>query len=242
MFQKLILRCGGSRLSWCLGLVILGSSITASPVKAQSIEQLKIINATSHYIAQAVPVPPPQDVIPQPQPPTTPSTSDQKPESLPPPEELLRPEPLEPPPTPSVPPNGKVGETNTVKRFESVGNTAISDEELNKLLTPFLNRPLSFAQISEAPKAIAQLYIQRGYITSSALLPAQATKDGVVTIVVVEGSIEAINISGTRRLDPDYIRSRLPSKTEPFNQQQLLEALQLLQLNPLIRNISAVVA
>jgi hemolysin activation/secretion protein len=61
-----------------------------------------------------------------------------------------------------------------------------------------------------------------------------------VKIQVIEGGLEAINVSGTRRLNPNYVRSRLAIATsKPLNRDRLLEALQLLQLNPLIQNLSA---
>src|SRR5919202_727806 len=72
------------------------------------------------------------------------------------------------------------------------------------------------------------------------LTPPQTLQGGVVTIQVVEGSLESINVTGTRRLNPDYIRSRIAIATnKPLNRERLLEALQLLQLNPLIQNLSA---
>ncbi|NJM69602.1 MAG: ShlB/FhaC/HecB family hemolysin secretion/activation protein, partial [Scytonema sp. RU_4_4] len=59
-------------------------------------------------------------------------------------------------------------------------------------------------------------------------------------IMVVEGKLETIQVRGTRRLNPNYVRSRLAIATgKPLNQKKLVEALQLLQLNPLIKNISA---
>ncbi len=48
-------------------------------------------------------------------------------------------------------------------------------------------------------------------------------------------------MTGTRRLNPNYVRARLTSK-KPINQKRLLEDLQLLQLNPLIASISAELA
>jgi len=56
----------------------------------------------------------------------------------------------------------------------------------------------------------------------------------------IEGGIEDIKITGTRRLNPEYVRSRLGLAVQtPLNQKRLLEALQLLQLDPQIKNISA---
>ncbi|RMF66175.1 MAG: ShlB/FhaC/HecB family hemolysin secretion/activation protein, partial [Cyanobacteria bacterium J069] len=106
-------------------------------------------------------------------------------------------------------------------------------------------QPLTFAQVLQARAAITQLYIDCGYISSGAIVPAEQvlpeTPDGyVVTIQVIEGSLEAINVMGLNRLDAGYIRSRLRRAAgTPLNVNGLLEGLQLLQLDPLIRSVSA---
>jgi hemolysin activation/secretion protein len=185
-------------------------------------------------LAQAIPLPPPQDVIPPPSPtpPPQPPT-----EPLPPPEELLQPPsivPTPPTPLPAIP------DTIIVKSFNVVGSTVFSAEEFAQLLTPFTNRPISFTELLQARSAVTQLYIDRGYITSGALIPPQTLQAGVVTIQVIEGELEAINVTGTRRLNPNYVRSRIAIRTDtPLNQQRLLEALQLLQLDPRIQTLSA---
>jgi len=127
-----------------------------------------------------------------------------------------------------------------VERFEVEGSTIFSPEEFAQILAPYTKKPISFAELFQARSAVTQLYIERGYITSGALIPPQTLGGGVVKIQVVEGSLEAINITGTKKLDPSYIRDRITIRTgKPLNQQQLLSALQLLQLNPLIQNLSA---
>jgi hemolysin activation/secretion protein len=165
---------------------------------------------------------------------------------LPPPEQLLNPSPSTPQSPEPIP--GKVPETIRVKRFEFTGNTAISDEELRAATEKFTGRDISFAELFQARSTVTQLYVDQGYITSGALIPPQTLQgedaDGVVvTIQVVEGGLEAINVSGTRRLDPDYVRSRIGlATTKPLNRERLLQSLQLLQLNPLIQNLSAELA
>jgi hemolysin activation/secretion protein len=160
---------------------------------------------------------------------------------LPPLDELLR------PPSPDfVPPSDDSGlapeaETVTVERFDVVGSTVFSAERLAEVTEQFTNRPLTFAEILEVRSAITQLYADEGYITSGAYVPPQTFKDGgVVEIRVIEGRLEDIEIIGTRRLRPGYVSSRIAVGTPaPLNVNQLLERLQLLQLDPLIENISA---
>ncbi|MEP6540957.1 hypothetical protein NDI47_02020 [Microcoleus vaginatus GB1-A2] len=59
-------------------------------------------------------------------------------------------------------------------------------------------------------------------------------------ISAIEGRLESINVVGTRRLNSNYIRSRLADSTRgPLNEQRLRSALQLLQLSGQVANISA---
>ena len=57
---------------------------------------------------------------------------------------------------------------------------------------------------------------------------------------VIEGELSEINITGLNRLKPGYVRDRITKATKaPINREDLLNALQLLQLDPLIANLSA---
>ena len=198
--------------------------------------QLKnaIILYTSYLLLIAAPVAAqrvPRPVLPAPEP--IPEA-----EPLPPPSELLP--PLETPTGEPQPQPQEIPGTIVVSQFEVIGSTVFSQEELAELLEPFRGRPISFAELLQAQSAVTDFYRQRGYITSGAFIPPQALKDGVVKIEVVEGAVEEIEVTGLRRLKPGYVSSRLALAAEaPLNQERLLQALQLLQLNPLIENLSA---
>jgi hemolysin activation/secretion protein len=149
-----------------------------------------------------------------------------------------------PPPTISPPQEipGVPGSI-TIIRFEFEGNTAFSNEELREVTAPFTNKPIAFAQLLQAEAAVTQLYTKAGYLNSGAVIPAGqifSPKGAVVKIQVIEGEVEEIQVTIEGRLHSDYVRSRLAIATsKPLNQNRLLEALQLLQLNPLIKTISA---
>jgi hemolysin activation/secretion protein len=176
-----------------------------------------------------------QRVQPRVRPPSEPLP---EPETLPPPDELLS--PLVIPEDNVPPPQLNIPGTIVVKQFKVIGSTVFSESELTELLEPYTNRPISFAELIQAQEAINKLYIDNGYITSGTFIPPQTLKDGIVTIEVIEGSVEKIEVKGLQRLRTGYITSRLENATQaPLNQEQLLEALQLLQLNPLIERLSA---
>jgi hemolysin activation/secretion protein len=169
-----------------------------------------------------------------------------------PPEEPLPAEPLEPEPlpqlppvddlleSPDAPPSPSDGETFTISAIELAGSTVFSTEDFADLFAQYIGRPISFNDLLQLRSAVTQRYVDAGYVTSGAFIPPQTLSGGVVTVQVIEGEIEEIEIVGTRRLNPSYIRSRLGLAAQPpINTNRLLEGLQRLQVDPLIGTISA---
>lgn len=173
---------------------------------------------------------PPRDDIPEqplPQEPLPP---------LPPPDELLPPPAV--PTEPTAP--GDVPATLFVNGFVVEGSTIFTAEEFAKITDPFTGRELSFAELLQVRSLVTQLYVDQGYVTSGAFIPPQTLEGGVVKIQVIEGTLEDINVTGTRRLRRAYVRDRIQlSASTPLNVPRLLRGLQVLQLDPLIANISA---
>jgi len=82
--------------------------------------------------------------------------------------------------------------TIKVDRFEVVGSTVFSKQELEATLKDFVGHRLTFAQLLQARSAVSQLYISKGYITSGALIGRQTLTASVVRILVLEGKLESI--------------------------------------------------
>ena len=141
---------------------------------------------------------------------------------------------------PPSPKNVSVPGKITLSRFEIINNNVITEEEIDRVLEPYLFRPLSFVELLEVQQVITKLYVDRGYLTTGAYIPPQTITNRTVRVEIIEGKIAEIEIVGLKKLDPEYIRSRVAIASEPpLNQEKLLNSLQLLQLNPLIENISA---
>jgi hemolysin activation/secretion protein len=220
-----------SRRYFRLSLTLFASSLFASPLGAQTI---KIAQIPSPGGPLAPTLPPEQDVIPPTPLPVRPNAPITPP--LPPPEQLLPPATV-----PTTPGLGLEGTSDKihVDRYEIVGSTVFTASELAAITQPFTG-DVSFASLVAARTAITAFYVSRGYITTGAYIPPQKLQGGVVIIQVVEGGLEDIKILGTRRLKPNYVRSRLTiAAKKPLNRDRLLQALQLLQLNPLLKTVSA---
>ncbi|NJR68664.1 MAG: ShlB/FhaC/HecB family hemolysin secretion/activation protein [Synechococcales cyanobacterium CRU_2_2] len=206
-------------------LAQLPRSLTPAPLKATPLSPVAQTEP-----GRTIPTPRP-DFSPPEQPlPTEPLPQ------LPPVEELL--------PSPSAPniPGDLSGEADTkieVTGYRIEGSTVFDEAELAAVTAPYVGS-ITFAQLLQARSAVTQLYVNQGYATSGAFIPPQTLTDGKVTIQVLEGTLEEIKVVGTNHLKPFYVRDRLAlAGAKPLNVNQLLEGLKLLQLDPLLRSVSA---
>ena len=115
----------------------------------------------------------------------------------------------------------------------------------------FVNRRLSPAELVQASEAITKLYTGRGYINSGAYVPAEVLNGATPEIRIIEGRLETINVAVqppgslwlARPLSPSYIRRRLERGIQaPLQIDQLVDAVKLLEQDPLIRSISTELA
>ncbi|GAP94254.1 ShlB/FhaC/HecB family hemolysin secretion/activation protein [Leptolyngbya sp. NIES-2104] len=157
------------------------------------------------------------------------------PEALPPKPDLQIPAPQQPPQAPP-----RSSDRFRIKTIEVRGTTVLQTE-IAALVRQYQNREVTFEDLLELRSQLVQLYINNGYVSSGAFIPNnQDLSNGIVQIQVVEGELEGIEIGGLRRLRQGYVRSRLQrATTTPLNQRRLEEALQLLQLDPLIEQVNA---
>ncbi|NEZ64913.1 ShlB/FhaC/HecB family hemolysin secretion/activation protein [Leptolyngbyaceae cyanobacterium CCMR0082] len=149
--------------------------------------------------------------------------------------------PIDVAPSPALP--GTVPESIVISAFEVIGSTVFSESDLATITAPYLNRPLTPAELFEVRSAITQRYVDQGYVNSGAYIPPQTLTDGILQIQVLEGQLTDINVDIVGRLSPNYVRSRLAlAGSTPLNSERLLDGLRLLQLDPLIQNITAELA
>ena len=140
----------------------------------------------------------------------------------------------------TISPPQNIPEKTVLRKFNVINNKVIPAADIDRALKPYLFRPLGFSELLEIQQVITQIYIDRGYLTTGAYIPPQTISDRTLDIEIIEGTIGEIEVIGLKKLNPEYIRSRVAIASEaPLNQDKLLQALQLLQLNPLVKKISA---
>lgn len=108
------------------------------------------------------------------------------------------PQALAPAPAPM---QGLAGPSLTVNSFTFAGNTRLSTAQLEAVVRPYLNRPLTFRELQAAALAVGAAYREAGWI-ARAYLPRQEVDGGIVTIQVIEAVFGGTRIDGAGRIAP----------------------------------------
>jgi len=127
-----------------------------------------------------------------------------------------------------------------VQRIEVTGSTIFGEAEFKPIIESVEGRTVTIEELRSIADAISQLYLEQGYITSRAVLIEESLSGGVVEIRVIEGSLEEIQVEGTRWVEEDYIRSKVERATAtPLNTLQIEDLLLSLRADPLFENVEA---
>ena len=120
------------------------------------------------------------------------------------------------------------------------GSTVFSDEEINQVTAPYKNRTLSTEDLERLRLALTLLYINKGYLTSGAIIPDQDVQAGVVAVHILEGVLTNIHVEGNRWFRSAYIHDRIELGSEtPVRMEPLEDQLQILQQDRRIERINA---
>ncbi len=160
---------------------------------------------------------------------------------------ILIPAPLDPgsvdpstptPESPNAP--GQTIEPFQVQQVRVTGSTLFTPADFASLTQSVMGKTVGAAEIQAIADQITQKYLNQGYITSRAILETITPAAGLVTIRVLEGGVERIEVKGTKRLNPNYVIRRVQLGTgTPLNAARLEDQLRLLRADPLFKNVEA---
>ena len=151
------------------------------------------------------------------------------------------PPPLTPTPTPTPSPSPELPSTPfSIQKIEVLGSTILKPEEIERLTRPLEGRSVTLQELRALADKITEIYLDRGYITSRAILPPQTLTGGLVKIQIIEGRLATVQIEGNKHLKASYISSRIRlGASVPLNPSKLEDQLRLLRLDPLLENVEA---
>ncbi|MCR6685235.1 ShlB/FhaC/HecB family hemolysin secretion/activation protein [Pseudoxanthomonas sp.] len=102
-----------------------------------------------------------------------------------------------------------------VRRFDIQGARLVAVEELQRELAPWRDRPLCFADLQAAQRAVVALYRAHGWF-ARVQLPEQDITDGTVAMVVVEARFGRLGVQDEgRRARGDFIARLAGRGLEP---------------------------
>ncbi|NBD32604.1 MAG: BamA/TamA family outer membrane protein [Cyanobacteria bacterium] len=131
-------------------------------------------------------------------------------------------------------------ESYPVERITVMGSRVFSQADFAPILKSVREGTVTRQQLLAVVQEITKLYLEAGYLTSRAVLVEDSLKTGNIKIQVLEGRLSSIEIEGTDRLAPDYLRSRLALASQPvLNVSRLEDQLRLLRSNPLLDTVEA---
>ena len=126
------------------------------------------------------------------------------------------------------------GPSFLVKAIEIEGNTIFDDETLGKIVDVGDGMELTLGILSLMAQEVKAHYASNGYILAKTYVPKQKVRDGKVKIVVREGEIGKIQVTGNKKLkSKDFVRRLRKVKQEGALKEQTLEEV-LTELNDML--------
>jgi hemolysin activation/secretion protein len=101
-----------------------------------------------------------------------------------------------------------------IARFDVVGNTLLSTEEIDKLLAPYAGTQRNFGHVQMALEALEAAYHRRGYNVVQVALPEQELNQGAVRFQVIQTRIGKVRVEGNQVFEQANIRASLPGLVE----------------------------
>ena len=121
-----------------------------------------------------------------------------------------------------------------IVRFQVEGNSLLSAQRVQDLVAPFVGRQKVYGDVQKALEALEGDYRRLGYGTVQVYVPEQELTTGVVRLVVSEGVLDKISVTGNKYFSAENVRASLPHLKEGTapNMRQLSENVQLSNENP----------
>lgn len=121
-----------------------------------------------------------------------------------------------------------------IVRFQVDGNTILPTETVQALAAQFAGKGKGYGDVQKALEALEGEYRRLGYGTVQVFVPEQELTSGVVRLVVSEGAIAKVTITGNKHFNDENVRAGLPELKEGAapNMRKLSENIQLSNENP----------
>ena len=104
--------------------------------------------------------------------------------------------------------------TFNIFEFKVLGNTVLETGSIEESVYDFMGEHKTIDDVQAARKALEKTYHDKGYLTVSVVIPQQDVDNGLVTLKVVEGTVEQLRVKNSQYHSLKEIKSRVAEFSE----------------------------
>uniref|UniRef100_UPI00248E6053 ShlB/FhaC/HecB family hemolysin secretion/activation protein n=1 Tax=Parendozoicomonas sp. Alg238-R29 TaxID=2993446 RepID=UPI00248E6053 len=108
------------------------------------------------------------------------------------------------------------GQCFDIRIIDLQGVTLLPERVQRTLTDPLLNTCMGIGGIDQLIRAITNLYVEKGFITTRAYVPEQNLKSGTLTVLVVEGVLSLLEAAPESDLTPKQLAFSFPKQTGSY--------------------------
>jgi hemolysin activation/secretion protein len=127
-----------------------------------------------------------------------------------------------------------------VQRIVIQDLTLLTEKEVADIVAPYQGRSVAIEELYALRRQLSEAYVRHGFVNSGVVIPDQDVSEGIIAMQEIRGNLTRIDVTGNGHLARSYIRKRIAAAArDPLRVQDLQQALQLLQQDPLIQRVNA---
>lgn len=120
-----------------------------------------------------------------------------------------------------------------INRIEVRGVTLLPEKTISGIISQFEGKELSLREMQMAADLVTDEYRKNGYVTSRAYLPPQTIKDGLLTIMVIEGKVGSLETRGNRFFRTALLEKKIHLRpSDKFDYKSLQRSLRIINEHP----------
>lgn len=123
---------------------------------------------------------------------------------------LLTPPPLVETPPPSLDIRKEAGACIPIQRIRVEGSTLLSESTLARIVRKYEGQCLSLEEINGILQVLTNAYVERGYVTSRAVLGPQDLSQGELLIRIVEGKVDRLEMTPASTMNTRQLMTIFP--------------------------------
>ena len=130
--------------------------------------------------------------------------------------------------------NAAAQDTFPIVRFRVVGNSALPQADIDRLLADSTGPARTLRDVQQAIDRLEAAYRAAGFAATHVSAPEQELTGGVVTLKVSESRLSHVIVKGNVHFDADNVRASLPGLQpgQPANLRAMSDSIQLANDNP----------